>query len=160
MTKTIGRWILESLRIYNPYSGITNNQSEGFNTVLKRLQNWREVPVDAIVLTLYHLQAFYHNEIQRGFSGIGSYSLSAELVAAKRSPDEICTIPTYSPEDIVSRIREDLDINPPSDNQTSSSSSSSSNSDISLTTQISRARLVKVVYNYVEFRLLLTQVKR
>ena len=64
LAKTIGRWILESLQIYNPYSGITNNQSEGFNTVLKRLQNWREVPVDAIVLTLYYLQAFYHDEIQ------------------------------------------------------------------------------------------------
>lgn len=77
--------------------------------MLKRLQNWREVPVDAIVLSLYHLQAFYHNEIQRGFSGLGTYTLSAELVAAKRSPDEICSIPTYSPEEIVSKIRGGID---------------------------------------------------
>jgi transposase-like protein len=28
---SIGRWVLEKYFIYNPYSGITNNQSEGFN---------------------------------------------------------------------------------------------------------------------------------
>ena len=27
----IGRWVLEEYKLYNPYSGITNNQSEGFN---------------------------------------------------------------------------------------------------------------------------------
>ena len=28
---SIGRWVLEENKVYNPYSGITNNQSEGFN---------------------------------------------------------------------------------------------------------------------------------
>ena len=28
---SIGRWILEEKCVYNPYSGVTNNQSEGFN---------------------------------------------------------------------------------------------------------------------------------
>lgn len=28
---SIGRWVLDKYCIYNPYSGITNNQSEGFN---------------------------------------------------------------------------------------------------------------------------------
>ena len=51
----MGRWVLEKLGIYNPYSGITTNQSEGFNTVLKYLQHWKEAPVDAIVPSLYHL---------------------------------------------------------------------------------------------------------
>ena len=64
-----GRWILQELGIYNPYSGITNNQSESFNATLKRLQNWHEVPVDVIVLSLHHLQIFYYNEIQRGLAG-------------------------------------------------------------------------------------------
>lgn len=28
---SVGRWVLEKYDIYNPYSGVTNNQSEGFN---------------------------------------------------------------------------------------------------------------------------------
>lgn len=66
---TLGRWILEKAGVYNPLSGVTTNQSEGFNCVLKRLQSWREVSVDAAVMALYHLQAFYVNESQRGLSG-------------------------------------------------------------------------------------------
>lgn len=29
--ESIGRWVLEKYSIYNPYSGVTNNQSESFN---------------------------------------------------------------------------------------------------------------------------------
>ena len=54
----VGRWHLDKLFIYNPISGITTNQSEGFNTLLKHLQEWKEIPVDMAVLFLYHLQAY------------------------------------------------------------------------------------------------------
>ena len=66
---TLGRWVLEKAGVYNPLSGITSNQSEGFNCVMKCLQNWREIPIDAGVLALYYPQAFYFNESQRGLSG-------------------------------------------------------------------------------------------
>ena len=69
----LGCWVLEELNIYHPSSGITNNQSESFNATLKRLQHWREVPVDIIILSLYHLQAFYYNETMRGYSGEQSF---------------------------------------------------------------------------------------
>ncbi len=69
MKTSLGRFILEPLKIYHPFSGVTNNMSESFNATLKRLQGWREVPLDTIVLTLYHVQEFFHNEIQRGFIG-------------------------------------------------------------------------------------------
>lgn len=55
--------------MYSPVSGITNNQSEGFNSVLKRLQCWKEIPIDTALLSLYHLQAYYRNEWQRGLAG-------------------------------------------------------------------------------------------
>ncbi len=58
--------MLEPLKVYHPFSGVTTNQSEGFNSTLKRLQRWRE---DTILLTLYHLQAYFYNEIQRGLAG-------------------------------------------------------------------------------------------
>lgn len=102
----MGRWILQKLRVYSPYSGVTSNQSESFNVVLKRLQSWREVPVDVIVLSLFHLHAYYNNEIQRGFSGLGNYLLAPEFVTAQRTEDEITIIPTYSPSDIVSKMKE------------------------------------------------------
>ena len=72
MTSTLGRWILEKSGVYNPVSGVTTNQAEGFNCVLKCLQSWKEIPVDAAVMALYHLQAFYFNETQRGLSGQGT----------------------------------------------------------------------------------------
>ena len=64
------RWNLEEFDVYNPMSGITSNQSEIFNSVLKHLQGWKEIPIDSAVLSLYHLQAFYWNEWQRGLAGM------------------------------------------------------------------------------------------
>ena len=49
------------MNVYHPFTGVTNNQSESFNATLKRLQRWR-------------VQAYYHNEIQRGFAGMYMYS--------------------------------------------------------------------------------------
>lgn len=69
MIRNVGRWHLEELAVYNPISGITTNQSEGFNTLLKHLQEWKEIPVDMAVLSLYHLQAYYSNEWERGLAG-------------------------------------------------------------------------------------------
>lgn len=101
--------MLEKLGIYNSYSGITTNQSEGFNTVLKQLQHWKEVPVDAILLSLYHLQCFYYNEIQRGFCGLGTYVLEPKYSYLARPIDELLTLTVYSPDEIVIRIRERSD---------------------------------------------------
>ena len=52
--------------IYIPYSGVTNNQSEGLNRVIKDLQGWKEAPVDCVMLAVYQLQAYYLNKIRRG----------------------------------------------------------------------------------------------
>ena len=67
----IVRWALEALGkgLYNPYSRITNNQSEGFNRLIKDFEAWREAPLDSFVLALFQLQAYYRNEINRGLAG-------------------------------------------------------------------------------------------
>lgn len=67
---TIGRWVLEGLKIFDPCSGVTNNQSESLNRVLKDLQGWNEAPIECVILSLYPLQAFYLNEVRRGIAGI------------------------------------------------------------------------------------------
>ena len=50
--------------------------------------------------------AYYHNEIQQGFCGLGNYSLISEFASARHSEDEIHIISTYSPVDIVAKMRE------------------------------------------------------
>ena len=85
---------------------MTSNQSESFNAVLKRLHSWKQVPLDAIVLSLYHLQTFYLNEVERGFAGIGSFTLVPELNLAKRSFEDIVIIPTFQVEKIIEKIQQ------------------------------------------------------
>ena len=61
--------------VYDPYSGVTNNQAEGLNYMLKQLQEWKEVPVDCMILAL---QGYYRVEIARGHQGLGNYHLHPE----------------------------------------------------------------------------------
>jgi hypothetical protein len=52
------------------------------NVVLKREQDWKELPVDLLTLWLYYLQNFENYEISRGRSGIGNYHLKKEFSGA------------------------------------------------------------------------------
>ena len=105
VTTCIARWLLEPLRVYNRYSGVTTNQSEGFNTVLKRLQQWKEAPVDSILFCLYQLQNYYYNEIQRGICQSGNYILCPQFISLARSPESVQLTGIILPEDIVARVR-------------------------------------------------------
>ena len=40
--KSFGRVVLERLDVYDVNSGVTQNMSEGFNTVMQRMQEWKE----------------------------------------------------------------------------------------------------------------------
>ena len=118
---SIGRWILEAEGVYSPFSGVVTNQSESFNMVLKSLQQWKEVPVDCIVLSFYLLQSFFMNEITRGLAGQGSYHLHQQFLplmeeAEVSDPAFICV----HPHEIVSRIREKDDITTTADGNGSS----------------------------------------
>jgi hypothetical protein len=57
--KHAGKWLLEEFDgLYDPYSGITNNLSESYNAVLKQEKDWKELPVDMLVLGFHFLQNF------------------------------------------------------------------------------------------------------
>ena len=103
--KYIGRWVLEKLHVYNPFSGVTNNQSEGLNRVMKDLQSWKEAPVDCMLLAIYQLQAFYLNEIRRGLAGVGEYHLTEEYATIHTTHAPVEYIPCSSPADIIEKIR-------------------------------------------------------
>lgn len=69
------RWVLEELHIYDPYSGVTNNMSEGTNNVIEGLQNWHAAPLDAMILSMHYLQKFEYNEILRSRLNKGNFIL-------------------------------------------------------------------------------------
>ena len=107
---SIARWVIEPYGIYDPYSGITNNQAEGLNFVLKQLQDWREAPVDCMALALHHLQSYYLVEIARGQHDMGNYHLHPQYQQLQN-----CTpVPNsaFSPDEIVSRIKGTLSAQP------------------------------------------------
>ena len=60
--------------IHNNSSYVTNNQAEGISLVLKELQQWKEVPIDCIVLAfINYLQGYYASEIAYGKQKLGNY---------------------------------------------------------------------------------------
>jgi len=95
----IGSWELR------PYclESVTTNQSETFNFVLKKLNNWKECPVDAMVLTLFRLAQYHIVEIHRGRCGLGNYVLRPGQQQLDIS--SLTSQSVVSPEDIVDNIR-------------------------------------------------------
>ena len=102
-----GRWLIEKYAgMYDPFSGITNNNSETLNSVLKRNCDWQELPVDTVVLGFHFLQNFDYYEILRGLSGTGDFHLKSEFSRAYIPPDEII-IPkkVVCPNDVIDYIK-------------------------------------------------------
>jgi len=71
--------------------------------VIKDWENWKPVPVDSFILSIYHLQVYYINEIKRGIAGKGSYHLKSRYGAAQDEDDGVATMYTR-PDQIVHNI--------------------------------------------------------
>jgi hypothetical protein len=76
------------------------------NSVIKRLNEWKEVTIDAAVLSFNYLQVYYVHEVLWGFCGTGNYSLqqrhmNAFIVQSEVDiPKEVC-----DPDRIGSRVK-------------------------------------------------------
>ena len=116
---SVARWAIEPMGVYNPYSGVTNNQAEGLNYLLKQLQQWHEAPVDCMLLSMQHLQSYYLTEIARGQNGMGNYHLHPQFSQITNTIP-LPTSPLCSPEEIVQRIKGELIKPAPSPDSTSS----------------------------------------
>ena len=93
--------------MYDPYSGITNNQSEAMNAVIKELQEWHESPLNCIILALHHLQSYYMTEIVCGQHCLGKYHLHTQCKnLSNTQPLPLTNV--YSPEEIVEQIKGNL----------------------------------------------------
>ena len=76
----IGRWAyIGTDGMYNPYSGVINNQLEGLNHVFKSLHAWHEVSVDCLMLSFYYLQGNYLSKISCGQNGLGIYHVHSRF---------------------------------------------------------------------------------
>jgi len=139
--------VLENAKAYSPLSGITTNQSEGFNTVLKQYQQWKEVPIDSLVLGLYRLQMYYHNEVQRGYCGLGEYQLKLEFNSLLRPLDELLSKCIPPPEEIVSEIWNDTskELTDAESQERPPDNSTDSTAIAPVSSQISRARYICIV---------------
>ncbi|XP_072554277.1 uncharacterized protein [Paramormyrops kingsleyae] len=68
-------------------SEITENASESFNNTLKQMVEWKEVLLEKMVFSLFHLQIYYVNEIMRGQCNVGSFHLKDPSIAV--TPDQL-----------------------------------------------------------------------
>ena len=111
ITNYAGRWILDELDLYNPYSGITNNCSESINAKLKRLTEWKEREVDNIVLFLYYMQSNDLADLMKSFCGVGEFNLLKRYKYALRDP-ETAILPkrVCHPDKMIEKIKGELQI--------------------------------------------------
>jgi len=78
---TSAKWVLNDspINIYQERTGITNNPSESFNAVLKRLFQ-SEVQAQVCAMSIYQLSLHYEKEICRGMCKLGEYQLKSKYV--------------------------------------------------------------------------------
>ena len=81
-----------------------------YSRVLKDLQEWKEAPVDSVVLSLFQLQVFYYKEVKRGLAGLGEYTLLPEFSYLHEHCLEHCE--EKSPKEIVQAIKDGKDVVP------------------------------------------------
>lgn len=58
----------------------TNNISESLNKMIKQWNDWKELPLDALVLSLYKMQIFYVNEFNRCYRNMGDFHIKDEYI--------------------------------------------------------------------------------
>ncbi|CAF1268512.1 unnamed protein product [Didymodactylos carnosus] len=87
-----------------PYS----NRCEGFNFMLKQLNEWKKSSVDAVVLSFHRLLAHFLIDIRRSRAGLGKYHLKSIAARYALDTDDIEDEPKISMNDIVKELQADL----------------------------------------------------
>ncbi|XP_075440434.1 uncharacterized protein LOC142485236 [Ascaphus truei] len=89
----------------------TNNISESMNKMIRNQTEWKELPLDAMVLSLYYMQTYFINEFERAKCGLGNYNPKTSYYV----PQKGCKIPVapfYPLEDIIKRVKSNMDVTP------------------------------------------------
>ena len=77
------------------------------NRVIKDLQEWKEAPADVLLLSFFHLQAYYYNEIRRGMCGLGEYRWKTILAYLSKDAGEAEYMKCQSPDEIVKLLKDE-----------------------------------------------------
>ncbi len=79
------------------------------NAVFHRMQQWKLVPLDVIIVSLYHLSSFYEREIVRSIHQCGRWQVKDEYDFCTRDPSHMPRLQAvFDPSDIVDSVRKDL----------------------------------------------------
>ena len=79
--------------ISNSENGITNNPAELMNAVLHNFQGWKQVPLDVICISLFHLSCYYQRESIRGYHLCDSWQFKDAFTYMQRDPSLIPFLP-------------------------------------------------------------------
>ena len=79
--ESLAAWSIKPIckKIFNFFPGVTTNQCEGLNNLLKILNERVELPLDVVILSIQQLSIYYSNEIKIGFGNRGNYRLLAQF---------------------------------------------------------------------------------
>ncbi|XP_002156677.1 uncharacterized protein LOC100203952 [Hydra vulgaris] len=104
--KRLGRWLLDKYKLYHPQMGVIGARNLDLQVVVRHLQDVKEVTLDILLPSLYHLQVYLSTNVLKGFCGLGKFKLSSELNFLKREQDEII-LPSkvYEPQEIVNILK-------------------------------------------------------
>lgn len=72
MTTKACKWVVESIGLYNEWSGITTNAVESINAVISQSFS-TPAKIDEAVLILHHLTGYYNYEVDRGLCNVGKF---------------------------------------------------------------------------------------
>lgn len=83
----------------------TNNISESFNTVIKKQNEWKELPADVVALAMFYMQCYYLHEFERVYCELGNYELKKQFSDLRKRVADV-TFPAFYPlETIIDKIK-------------------------------------------------------
>lgn len=105
----IGAWVCNKYGV----GKITTNQSESVNNLIKGLNDWKECPIDAMVLSLFQLSQYYNAEIIRGRYNYGQHRILPELAHVYKEENDKPILPEIvDTQTIIQTIKEaEKDVN-------------------------------------------------
>ena len=93
------------------------NIPEGFNNIIKWVNNHKKFPNDNMVLSLFSLQYSAFSEVLRGRAGMGNYAHKDEFRFTAIEPDDL-KFPhkVVQPDDILKTVKRQIDFFPRASN--------------------------------------------
>ncbi|CAF1001435.1 unnamed protein product [Didymodactylos carnosus] len=111
----LGIWTVKEKNIEHLFNdSITSNMIEGVNFVYKSVTEWKMITLDRAVIIFNYLQGYYINEVQRGYCGLGGYTLKEEYAKLKMDKSLLVLLQSYDPHEIVQQVKQlELDFKSP-----------------------------------------------